>query len=172
MHKILRRVRRDQKGFTLIELMVVVAIIGLLAAFAVPRLWQAINDAKAAPGKADLNTIGAALERHYFAGSSYPGSGDTLQATLVPTYLKTTTTFVNGYGRGFVYGTNTNGDGYILIDPGNADTATAVNITCGTGAGATTHPFTPSNTVQVIDLAGVTNPSTCTAPAGMRYVVN
>lgn len=156
------RPRTGQEGFTLIELLVVVAIIALLATFAVPRLFEAINKAKEAPGKADLQTISAALDRHYFDKNAYPGN---LDALVTEGYLKTTVTFRNGYKNGYAYArasdAATNGDAYLLIDPqaiGAADT-TACGLTWTPSAGAKKDG---ALTKAAID--------GCTAPAGMSLI--
>ncbi len=68
----LASVHKDQRGFTLIELVVVVLIIGVLAGIAMPRLASAWDDAKTSACKANLKQIEAALELYYFENNKYP----------------------------------------------------------------------------------------------------
>lgn len=62
----LSRIRRKNKGFTLIELMIVVAIIGILAAIAIPNFMNYQCKAKQSEAKSNLGNIRTA-EEAYFA---------------------------------------------------------------------------------------------------------
>ncbi len=75
MKPMMKRLRR---GFTLLELMIVVAIIGILAAVAIPNYIDATDEAKAARIQADLATIGAAVEIYRVKTGKYPSSLEAL----------------------------------------------------------------------------------------------
>jgi type IV pilus assembly protein PilA len=70
-----------RKGFTLIELMVVILIVGILAAVAIPNLRGRVNAAKWAEGKAGAGTIATAL-RAYAAEKGADGDYGTSKPTL------------------------------------------------------------------------------------------
>ena len=65
-----KRIGKKRKGFMLLELIIVVAIIGILAAVAVPNLIGMTDEAKVARIQSDLSTIGTASELYYVKNGS------------------------------------------------------------------------------------------------------
>ncbi len=57
--------KNNKKGFTLIELMIVVAIIGILAAIAIPKFADLINKSKEGATKGALSSVRSALQVYY-----------------------------------------------------------------------------------------------------------
>ena len=64
--------RTGVKGFTLIELMIVVAIVGILAAIAVPAYQNYVRQARRAEAQSNLMAMQLAMERLRGASSTYP----------------------------------------------------------------------------------------------------
>jgi prepilin-type N-terminal cleavage/methylation domain-containing protein len=64
--------RNKQQGFTLIELMIVVAIIGILAAVAIPAFLEYMNSGKGTEGDIQINHIEKNAKAYYVKNSSYP----------------------------------------------------------------------------------------------------
>lgn len=79
-----RRTRRAAAGFTLIELMVVIVIIGLLATVVTLNVMPSQDRAMAEKAKADVSLLEQALDTYRLENLSYPRTEDGLQALLKP----------------------------------------------------------------------------------------
>ena len=74
--------RQTSKGFTLIEVMVVIVILCILSALIVPNIIHKAGDARIAAAKADVAAIGQALDMYKLDNSSYPSSDQGLEALV------------------------------------------------------------------------------------------
>jgi general secretion pathway protein G len=74
--------RRRAGGFTLIEIMVVVVILGILAAIIVPRLTDKPDEARAVKAQQDIRTLEAALQMYKLDNFYYPSTQQGLQALV------------------------------------------------------------------------------------------
>ena len=70
------------RGFTLIEIMVVVVIMGILAALVVPKLMGRTEDARIAAAKQDVSTLMQALKLYKLDNQRYPTTEQGLQALI------------------------------------------------------------------------------------------
>ena len=75
-----RRIR--ESGFSLIELIVVLVILGLLAGVVGPRLWNRVGESKAQVAKLQIEELGNALALYRFDVGRYPTSSQGLQALV------------------------------------------------------------------------------------------
>jgi len=71
-------------GFTLIEIMVVVVVIGILAAAIVPQFMGTKHEAKVSTAKGNLSELESALERFYVNMDRYPSSDEGIKVLVEP----------------------------------------------------------------------------------------
>ncbi len=74
--------KRESEGFTLIEVMVVVVILGVLAAIVVPRVMSRPDEARALKAQQDIRAIGAALDLYKLDNFKYPTTDQGLRALV------------------------------------------------------------------------------------------
>ena len=74
----------DDRGFTLVELMVVIVIIGLLATVVMINVLPSQDRAMVEKARADISTLGQAMEMYRLDNLTYPAATDGLQALVSP----------------------------------------------------------------------------------------
>ena len=79
--------KKSKKGFTLIELMIVVAIIGILAAIAIPKFADLINKSKEGATKGALSSVRSALQVYYGDNEGWFPADDLSILTLNGKYI-------------------------------------------------------------------------------------
>lgn len=114
-------VNRQRAGFTLMELMVVLIVIGLLAGLVAPQIIGRVSDARVTTANAQIAMIGVALENYKLDNGNYPTTEQGLSAlrtrpTIQPfpanwrgPYLKKDVPR-DPWGRAYIYRTPAKGD--------------------------------------------------------------
>jgi general secretion pathway protein G len=91
---------RNQHGFTLLELLVVIVIIGLLAGYVAPRYFSQVGKSEIQVARAQIESLEKALDQYRLDTRRYPSTEEGLQA-LQP-YLKKAVPN-DPWGRPYVY---------------------------------------------------------------------
>ena len=94
MRKIWERRNSDESGFTLVELLVVIVILGILAAVAVFAVGGVTDKGKQASCKADVNSVATASEAYYAKNGAYAAD---VAALVTAKFLRSGPATGNGY---------------------------------------------------------------------------
>lgn len=141
-----------EEGFTLLELMVVVAIIAIIAGILVPNFFHARAQAAVSACEANIRAIATAAELYYSDNQQYPNSGtvDTTfgDANSPGHYLSQTPQDPASGGNGYTFNANntpSNGQqGYTISCSGIHDSSALTKISGG-NSGTATHIFYDSS---------------------------
>jgi type II secretion system protein G len=140
-----------ERGFTLVEMLIVLAVMGILAAIAIANYWNAQNRAKQRRTMADLKAVATAWESratdtgaYNAAGYSFPDETYTspqMRQLLTPTYI-VGIPVVDGWAAPLDFGANE------AIGSGTQGTVYAIRSRGRDGNLDTTETYTPGPTTQ------------------------
>jgi len=145
---------RSQRGFTLIEVMIVVAVIAILALILIPNFTNARAQAQTATCESNLREIATAAELYYSDVQSYPAAGNV-----------TPTLFTNG-STIYLETTPVDPAAQVATTP-YTFSSTASSSTSGTSA---SYEIDCPGVHASFTLAKLTNSGTSTAPSTIIYV--
>jgi general secretion pathway protein G len=77
-----KRRRDGEAGFTLVEILVVITIIGLIMAIVGPRVLNYLGESKVKAARIQIESLGSALDLYYLDMGRYPNSNDGLAALV------------------------------------------------------------------------------------------
>ena len=112
----MNKFQRSSKGFTLVEIMIVLAIIGLIVSIAVPAFLKNRRDAQGSAANAELDSIYSAKEQIAFKLNARPGQVIAVTDAQVEAYMRGVV-IADGAPDGGVYtvGTLIDGNGQVVI---------------------------------------------------------
>jgi general secretion pathway protein G len=108
----LRPARQAERGFTLVEILVVITIIALIMSLVGPRVLNYLGEAKAKTAKIQIESLSSALDLYFLDTGQYPSSSEGLNALVQPSgsrtswngpYLKGQVVPSDPWGRPYVY---------------------------------------------------------------------
>ena len=76
----MKRERKNERGFTLLELMIVIVILGILGAVVAPRLMDEPDKARVTQARMQIENFSTAIKRFYLDNGFYPSTDQGLDA--------------------------------------------------------------------------------------------
>jgi len=161
--------KTESRGFTLVELMIVVAIIGILAAVAIPKFAQMLEKSREGATKGNLGALRSAVSNYYADQQGwYPISLDTVSYLVTangsttslpafsPNYIDLTIPGVKCTGKSTFNTTGQNqGPGSIVSSANTVTTGNWSSITFCTTSGGYGWKYDAPNTAQSNNAGGV-----------------
>ena len=104
--------KKNQRGFTLVEILVVITIIALIMSLVGPRVLNYLSESKVKAAKIQMQSFASALDLLYLDTGRYPSSAEGLNALMKPTsampgwngpYLKGELVPNDPWGKAYVY---------------------------------------------------------------------
>lgn len=108
--------RDRQGGFTLIEMLVVIAIMGMIMALVGPRVLSYLSDSRVKSAKIQIQSFSAALDLFYLDAGRYPATAEGLEALMRP--VSGITAWNGPYIKGGKVPTDPWGNAYVYRVPG------------------------------------------------------
>lgn len=124
-------IQNTKKAFTLVEIMIVVAIVAILALIAVPQFMRARISTNHVQAKAALKAIGSALEQYNGDNGMYPSDTDELISAL-PSYIKAN--YFTGVHSGYVYAASLSNYSYTITATPDSSSSGVLTFSLTTGA--------------------------------------
>jgi general secretion pathway protein G len=133
--------RHGERGFTLVEILVVITIIGLIMALVGPRVLNYLAESKVKAAKIQIESLSSALDLYYLDVGRYPSTSEGLAALAQPPggiqswngpYLRTGAVPNDPWGHAYVYRSPGEHGSFDIVShgakgvEGGADTATDI----------------------------------------------
>jgi general secretion pathway protein G len=131
--------RRGERGFTLVEILVVITIIGLIMGLVGPRVLNYLTESKAKAAKIQIESFSSALDLYFLDNGRYPSGSEGLTALVQRP--GSTMTWNGPYLKGAVVPNDPWGNPYVYRAPGQHGTYDIISYGAdgqegGTGAAA------------------------------------